>query len=385
MSRSEGLVEPSAERLIDLVPTTARDVLYLWCGEGTVGAALKARAKEAGQRCTVAGVEPDPERAAAARDRLDSVAIANPIRVALPYAPRSFDVVIADGTFDAVDDPPRLAKLVFQWLKPKGRLVALCADPPLLEEVLVGSGFRLVDEDHGSWPGLIVVARPAEPLLHRPVRSLSFVTVVTNHAETTGFLKVIADARQDAPFEIIVVDDASVDQTSTMEGTDDGSVIFLHNPVPMGLVGSVAVGTRVAHSKALAFLDPGLSVGSGFSRKVDRLLAEDRSIGALAPLVLAPDGTVESAGYDVDVREGRSALSPAHRGEGFLTDGVKKPRPIGYLDPAACVIRRTAYEMVGGFDTTVGPEEAGTAMVAALVEADWRVVYEPGLRLVRRS
>jgi len=52
--------------LIDRVPLSARSILDLGCGEGTLGAALKQR-----QKCRVVGIEIDRQACAIARKRLD--------------------------------------------------------------------------------------------------------------------------------------------------------------------------------------------------------------------------------------------------------------------------------------------------------------------------
>ncbi|PYQ47913.1 MAG: hypothetical protein DMF59_17510 [Acidobacteria bacterium] len=54
--------------LLPLIPTDAKSIIELGCGEGALGAAIKQR-----QKCRVVGVELDPRAAAIARKRIDAV------------------------------------------------------------------------------------------------------------------------------------------------------------------------------------------------------------------------------------------------------------------------------------------------------------------------
>lgn len=106
--------------LRDAVPAGARMVLDAGCGEGWLGAAIKA----ARPGCAVVGLESDPAAILGAETRLDRVLELDIDRVAPPFEPRSFDTIICNHLLERTGDPlAALRRLVF-LLNPGGVLLA---------------------------------------------------------------------------------------------------------------------------------------------------------------------------------------------------------------------------------------------------------------------
>ena len=89
----------AAPDLLPFVPTTARSVLHVGCGDGTLGEQIKQR-----QRCRVAGVESDRDIAFAAKRRLDDVYIGEYAEV-VSILHDKFDCIVTSGVLEQTFDP----------------------------------------------------------------------------------------------------------------------------------------------------------------------------------------------------------------------------------------------------------------------------------------
>jgi SAM-dependent methyltransferase len=118
-------------------------VLLVGCGEGTLGAQLKAR-----QQVVVEGIESDAQLAESARPRLDRVVVGQPSCSQAPLTPTplppqpgerdtsegpdsfpdgSYDCVACEA-FDRVRHPDKLLRSIRSWLTPGDRFVAVTAN-----------------------------------------------------------------------------------------------------------------------------------------------------------------------------------------------------------------------------------------------------------------
>jgi 2-polyprenyl-3-methyl-5-hydroxy-6-metoxy-1,4-benzoquinol methylase len=119
-SESGAYFRQPRDEVAALVEGTGLSVLELGCGEGMLGAGLKAR----GVAARVVGVEIDERSAAAARGRLDEVHVADLESFSFPYPGGTFDAIIAADVLEHVRDPWGLLGRLRPLLKPGGRVVA---------------------------------------------------------------------------------------------------------------------------------------------------------------------------------------------------------------------------------------------------------------------
>lgn len=99
------------------VPLDARSLLELGCGEGGLGALVKAR-----QKCRVVGIEIDAEAAAIARKKIDDVYTGD-VRHIIEILDDKFDCIVASEIVEHVDDPWSLLAELRDVTSPGGRLV----------------------------------------------------------------------------------------------------------------------------------------------------------------------------------------------------------------------------------------------------------------------
>ncbi len=102
------------------VPASARSILDVGCGAGTLGAALKE--EQPGRR--VVGIELNREAAAVAQRRLDEVHVADVEEFAPPFARGEFDCIVFADILEHLKDPWGIVRRYSSFLAPGGTFIA---------------------------------------------------------------------------------------------------------------------------------------------------------------------------------------------------------------------------------------------------------------------
>ena len=105
--------------LLALVPPHARRILDVGCGEGALGAKLKAAL-----RAEVHGIELHAPAAAAARRVLDSVTEGDATHVRLPFPEGAFDCLVFGDVLEHLVDPWTALRSTVKLLRRGGTVVA---------------------------------------------------------------------------------------------------------------------------------------------------------------------------------------------------------------------------------------------------------------------
>lgn len=150
----------------------------------------------------------------------------------------------------------------------------------------------------------------------------------------------------DVPYEVIVIDNASPDCSGGLVriGTRGVDLVGLPANVGFGPAMNCAVGR--AAGEFLCFLNPDTIVHPGWIAPLIAAASQPGAVGA-TPVLLGPDGSVQEAGGAID------GLGHSHAvgvGDWSIDDADITRRVIDYASAAALVVRRDAFERVGGFD-----------------------------------
>jgi 2-polyprenyl-3-methyl-5-hydroxy-6-metoxy-1,4-benzoquinol methylase len=106
--------------LIDEVPIGPHEVLEVGCGEGRVGAAIKAE----GRASYVTGIELTEDAAKKAKNVLDRVLVGDVEKMDLPFTKGQFDVIVLGDVMEHLVDPWSKLGCLVTYLKPGGAVVA---------------------------------------------------------------------------------------------------------------------------------------------------------------------------------------------------------------------------------------------------------------------
>ncbi len=210
-------------------------------------------------------------------------------------------------------------------------------------------------------------------------RASIVVPVFGQLAHTLACLRAIAAYPPASPVEIIVVDDASTDDTPHVLPLVDG-LRYHRRAANGGFIAASNDGAALARGEFLVFLNNDTVPQPGW---LDALLATFDDVpaaGLVGAQLLYPDGRLQEAG-GVVFRDGSAWNygrfgSPSDPRYGYLRDA-------DYVSGAAIAIPHALFAAVGGFDAHYAPAYyEDTDLAFAVRAAGRRVLYQPAARVV---
>jgi GT2 family glycosyltransferase/glycosyltransferase involved in cell wall biosynthesis len=193
-------------------------------------------------------------------------------------------------------------------------------------------------------------------------------------AYTLACLRSIARHGADAPFEIIVVDDASPDDSATVLA-QIGGLRLLRNERNLGFIGSCNAGAVAARGNHLLFLNNDTQVTPGWLDCLLDCFIEEPGCGIAGSRLAYPDGRLQEAGGIV-YADG-SAWNYG-RFEDRNDPRFLYRRDADYVSGAALMIEATLFRQIGGFDPRYTPAYCEDMDLAFAVRAAGRrVIYQP--------
>jgi GT2 family glycosyltransferase/uncharacterized coiled-coil DUF342 family protein len=211
-----------------------------------------------------------------------------------------------------------------------------------------------------------------------PTPDVSVLIILWNQAHLTlRCLRKLHTELQnyaDLSMEIVLVDNASSDQTSTLLSRIDG-IRVLRNTSNVGFLVACNQAAAAASGRALLLLNNDAFVRPGAITAAMATLEEQADVGAVGGRLILPSGQLQEAGSIV-----WSDGSTLGYGRGLDPEAaeVMFRRDVDYCSGAFFMTRRALWEQLGGFDEVYRPayyEEADYCM--RLREAGFRVVFDP--------
>lgn len=180
----------------------------------------------------------------------------------------------------------------------------------------------------------------------------------------------------DAPYELIVCDNASTDETpkrlAEWRGADAAIVLNERN---LGFAAACNQGAALALAPVLVFLNSDAIPGSGWLAPLVERLSADRGVGAVGPRFLNLDGSLQEAG--ASVLDDLTILRHGNGGDAEAPE-FAFPREVDYVSGACLATRRRTFHEVGGFDVAFGLGYfEDVDLCFRLRDAGYRVMYEP--------
>ena len=178
--------------------------------------------------------------------------------------------------------------------------------------------------------------------------TISIVTSLFNQLDRTKeFLRSLEATLGDIRYEVILVDDASSDETTDFLDELDSSYRVLRNAENKGFAFANNRGAKIAKSEVLAFLNNDLVLTPGwFAPMFDCLISQER-VGCVGNVQLdANSGRIDHAGiyFEVD-----GSARHAYKGRRYLSNLANSP---GRALTGACfLIKKDLFLEAGGFDT----------------------------------
>ena len=218
----------------------------------------------------------------------------------------------------------------------------------------------------------------AFPVIDEPLVSVVMVTY-GNWPLVRRALEALLE-RTEPVYELIVFDSASPDDTARRLSEEVVDATLVLSDDNLGFGGGSNTGAEKARGRYVCFLNPDAMVEEGWLDPLVEVLEEDLTAGAVVPMLLNPNGSIQEAGSVIDSVGWTLALG---RGESADTFAHRFRREIDYGSAACLLARREDFWSVGGFDSAYGIgyfEDVDLSF--KLKERGLRTIYEPRSRVV---
>lgn len=156
------------------------------------------------------------------------------------------------------------------------------------------------------------------------------------------------------PHEVIVLDNASTDASATMVRARFPQVRLLESSVNLGFARGNNTALREAHGATLLLLNPDTVIIGDALQRLHECLTCEPTLAAVAPQLTYPDGAFQSSWGDFPSLVGElpwlrrlvRKRPPAQE----LNAGAMRLFTVDWAKGACLLIRRSAFEEVGGLD-----------------------------------
>jgi len=213
--------------------------------------------------------------------------------------------------------------------------------------------------------------------------------VVVNYRSAELTLDCVASLRSDGVRDLIVVDGDSGDGCGPLLSATDPDARFVQLGANRGY--GAAANAGVAHSTgwAVVVCNPDIVVEPGTVAALAGALERDPGLAVVGPRIDRPDGTrypsarafpslIDAAGH------GLVGLFTTDNpwSRRYLRPDAREAGPVDWVSGAFFVVRRTAWEAVGGFDEAYFMFMEDVDLCWRLHRAGWGVSYEPAGRVL---
>jgi len=184
-----------------------------------------------------------------------------------------------------------------------------------------------------------------------------------------------------AGVEVIVVDNGSTDGTKEFLQNEQaaGRLRLIVNDTNAGFARASNQGARAVTAPFVLFLNNDTEVQPGWLEPLLAVAEGDSNVAAVGSKLLFPDGTIQHAGIlmaDLKGRDPLIALHAFYKGDARL-EGANQRRVYQALTAACLLVRKSAFDAVGGFDEEYYNGYEDVDLCVRFGERGWAAVYEP--------
>ena len=176
------------------------------------------------------------------------------------------------------------------------------------------------------------------------------------------------------PYEIIIADDSSSDNTKIIEKFIY-NIIVIHNEKKYNFLVNCNRASKFAKGKYLLFLNNDTKVKKEWLISLVNLIESDDKIGMVGSKLIYPNGILQEAGGIV-FNDGECL----NYGKGYNADlpEFNYVKEVDYISGASIIIRKYIWDIIGGFDERFSPAYyEDTDLAFELRKLGFKVMYQP--------
>jgi len=212
------------------------------------------------------------------------------------------------------------------------------------------------------------------PKFENPVVSLVILTF--NKAAITYQCLESLLAHTDVPYELILVDNGSTDETLSLLDRLE-NVIIIRNSDNLGFVLGCNKGAKMAKGEHLLFLNNDTVVTPNWLSHLVRTIESYPKCGAVGCKLVWPNGLLQEAG-SIIWSDG-SALGYG-RGDNPFKSEYSYLREVDYCSGACLLVRKDLFWAVGGFDELYAPAYyEDSDLCLGIQKLGYKVVFQPAV------
>jgi N-acetylglucosaminyl-diphospho-decaprenol L-rhamnosyltransferase len=216
--------------------------------------------------------------------------------------------------------------------------------------------------------------------------------VVVSFNSAADLPDCLRSLRSEGVADVVVVDNASADSSVEVVRRADPEARVVQTGANLGFGSAANRGVAVTTGDHILILNPDTVVEPGTVKALSEALDRDSGLAAVGPRLENVDGSLYPSVRrfpDLTVAFGHAFLgliwprNPATRRYRMLDwDHDQAAAEVDWVSGACFLVRRTAFDMVGGFDEAYFMYVEDVDLCWRLGQAGWRIGYEPGGRVV---
>ncbi len=222
------------------------------------------------------------------------------------------------------------------------------------------------------------------PTQRTRVPLISIFILCYNKVEfTVRCLRALEQNTDYGNYEVILVDNASVDDTPPLLETYARRMTYVRAPQNLGFVGGNNLAALHASGEFIVFLNNDTEPQSGWLTELHQQFVRDARAGAAGSMLLYPNGMLQEAGGTV--------FSDATgwnygRGQDPRIGKFTFVREVDYCSAAALMVRRDLFERLGRFDERFAPAYyEDTDLCFGIRKLGYKVIYCPTSKVIHHE
>ena len=227
-------------------------------------------------------------------------------------------------------------------------------------------------------------ACPKEPL------DLSVIIVNWNTRDLLAqCLRSVYDTTSNLDFEVVVVDNASTDGSQAMVRQQFPHILLIANRENVGFARANNQAMRVSRGRYALLLNSDALLLAHAVQAMISLAEANPQAGIIGAQLLNPDGSFQASHtpfpnlwqeFLILSGVGRMLYGPWYPSHGPQEE--QGPQMVGYVEGACMLVRREAFEDVGGLDEGYFMYAEEVDWCYAMWEKGWQVWYQPAAQVI---